>query len=189
MPTLAFFKPYGVVSAFTDPLGAPTLAGYISTPGVYAAGRLDTDSEGLLILTDDGRLAARITDPARKLPKTYWVLVERVPDEAALERLRRGVETQGARTRPAQVELLPSEPALPPRPVPVRYRKSVPTAWLEVTLWEGKKRQIRHMTAAVGHPTLRLVRVAIGTITLSGLQPGQARALSAEEVARLMRGK
>lgn len=189
MTTLAFYKPYGVVSAFTDPRGGPTLAGYVTQAGVYPAGRLDKDSEGLLILTDDGRLAARITDPARKLPKTYLVQVERVPAQAALDRLRRGVDVQGYHTRPARVRRLAQEPALPPRPVPVRYRANVPTAWLEVTLWEGKKRQLRHMTAAVGHPTLRLVRVAVGPVGLADLQPGEHRTLSDEEVARLMRGR
>jgi len=186
MPTLIFFKPYGVVSQFTDPNGAPTLASYLAIPDVYAAGRLDKDSEGLLILTDDGRLAARITHPARHMEKTYYVQVERIPDEAALTNLRQGVILNGYRTRPAHVALLPGEPDLPPRGVPIRFRVQVPTAWLRIRIHEGKKRQIRHMTAAVGHPTLRLVRVAIGPLTLSGLQPGEWRQLSASEIQALM---
>jgi 23S rRNA pseudouridine2457 synthase len=181
MTTLAFYKPYGVVSRFTKPDGGQTLAAYIHTPGVYPAGRLDKDSEGLLILTDDGRLAARITDPRQELSKVYLAQVERIPEEAALEALRRGVLIQGRHTRPAQVELLADEPDLPPRPVPIRFRKSVPTAWLKLTLHEGMNRQVRHMTAAVGHPTLRLVRIAEGPITLDGLSPGQWRELSAGE--------
>jgi 23S rRNA pseudouridine2457 synthase len=186
MPTLVFFKPCGVVSHFTDPTGAPTLADCVSIPGVYAAGRLDKDSEGLLILTDDGSLAARITDPARHLEKTYYVQVERVPDEAALTRLRHGVILKGYQTRPARVELLPDEPDLPPRSVPIRVRLHVPTAWLRMRIHEGRNRQIRHMTAAVGYPTLRLVRVAIGPLTLAGLQPGQWRILEASETRALM---
>jgi len=186
MPTLIFFKPYGVVSHFTDPDGASTLADFVSVPGVYAAGRLDKDSEGLLLLTDDGRLAARITNPKHHLDKTYLAQVERVPDEDALSRLRRGLIIQGYHTRPAQVELLADEPDLPPRSAAIRFRKNVPTVWLRMMIHEGKKRQIRHMTAAVGHPTLRLVRIAIGPVTLAGLQPGQWRELSASEIKDLM---
>lgn len=186
MPTLAFFKPYGVVSHFTDQGGQTTLADYIPLPGVYAAGRLDKDSEGLLLLTSDGPLAHRITSPRHNLAKTYLAQVERLPDEAALEALRQGVIIEGAKTLPAQVEMLPEEPILPPRPAPIRHRKNVPTAWLKITLMEGRNRQIRHMTAAVGHPTLRLVRIAIGPVTLGDLAPGQWRELSAEEVKSLM---
>jgi len=183
--TLAFFKPYGVLSCFTDPGGRPTLAGFIAVPDVYPAGRLDQDTEGLLLLTSDGALAHRITDPRHKLPKIYLVQVERAPDEAALARLRRGVLLGGRRTRPAEVERLPEPPALPPRPVPIRLRKSVPTVWLKVTLREGQNRQIRRMTAAVGHPTLRLVRVAIGPVVLGELQPGQWRELDGTEAQGL----
>ena len=183
--TLVFFKPYGVLSCFTDPGGRPTLAGFIAVPDVYPAGRLDHDTEGLLLLTSDGALAHRITDPRHKLPKIYLVQVERTPDEAALARLRRGVLLGGRRTRPAEVERLPEPPALPPRPVPIRLRKSVPTAWLKVTLREGQNRQIRRMTAAVGHPTLRLVRVAIGPVVLGELQPGQWRELDGAEAQGL----
>jgi len=186
--TLAFYKPYGVLSCFTDPEGHATLAEFISVPDVYPAGRLDHDTEGLLVLTSDGTLAHRITDPRHELPKVYLAQVERVPDDAALASLRRGVLLKGRRTRPVEVELLPEAPGLPPRPVPIRFRKSVPTAWLKVTLREGQNRQIRRMTAAVGHPTLRLVRVAVGPVTLGGLQPGQWRELKGAELAGLRTG-
>lgn len=180
---IAFYKPYGVLSCFTDPEGHATLAEFIPVPDVYPAGRLDHDTEGLLVLTSDGALAHRITDPRHKLPKVYLAQVERVPEETALESLRRGVLLHGRRTRPAEVELLPAAPALPPRPVPIRFRKSVPTAWLKITLREGQNRQIRRMTAAVGHPTLRLVRVAVGPVMLGDLQPGRWRELAGAEVA------
>ncbi len=183
--TLVFHKPYGVLPCFTDPEGRSTLADFIQVPGVYAAGRLDKDSEGLMLLTSDGGLAHRITDPTEKLPKVYLVQVERIPDESALETLRRGVRLGDKRTRPALVRLLPQAPVLPERAVPIRYRKNVPTAWLELTLREGMNRQVRRMTAAVGYPTLRLVRTAIGPIMLDGLQPGRWRPLSPEEVAAL----
>lgn len=185
MPTIAFFKPYDVLARFTDQAGRATLADYIALPGVYPAGRLDRDSEGLLLLTDDGGLARRITAPRHALPKVYLVQVERVPDEAALEKLRRGVLIQGRMTRPALAELLTDEPSLPPRPTPIRFRRSVPTAWVRLTLREGRNRQVRRMTAAVGHPTLRLVRVAVGPIALGALQPGEWRMLSSAEVRAL----
>jgi 23S rRNA pseudouridine2457 synthase len=177
-----FHKPYGVLSSFTDPKGRPTLARYVSIPGVYAAGRLDWDSEGLLVLTADGWLAHRITDPRHKLPKVYLVQVERVPPQEALEQLRAGVLLQGRCTRPAEVELLSQPPALPERPVPIRFRKTVPTAWLKITVREGQNRQVRRMTAAVGHPTLRLVRLEIGPWRLGNLKPGQWRDVRAEEL-------
>lgn len=186
MPTLAFFKPYGVLTKFTDEEGRPTLADYIDVPNVYAAGRLDLDSEGLLLLTDNAGLAKRITDPKHEREKVYLAQVERIPDEAALRKLRQGVEIQGYRTRPAQAQLLTDEPNLPPRPVPIRYRANIPTAWVRITLHEGKNRQVRRMTAAVGHPTLRLVRIAIGSIQLGELQPGEWRELSSQEVRFLM---
>ncbi|MDO8546560.1 MAG: pseudouridine synthase [Nitrospirales bacterium] len=182
---LAFYKPYGVLSCFTDSEGRSTLADFIQVPGVYSAGRLDYDTEGLLVLTADGALAHCITDPRHKLPKVYLVQVERVPDDAALALLRQGVLLKGRRTKPAEVELLPDAPNLPPRPVPIRFRKSVPTAWLQVTLQEGQNRQVRRMTAAAGHPALRLVRVAVGPVTLGDLQPGQWRELKGAEVAGL----
>ena len=169
MRYLLFFKPYAVLSDFADPDGRPNLADYVLTPGVEPAGRLDADSEGLMLFTNDGRLAHALTDPSFKLPKTYFVQVERAPDGPALQKLRRGVLVKGEMTAPAEVELLPAAPELPPRPVPVREHPTIPTAWLKIVLREGKKRQIRHMTAAVGCPTLRIVRVAIGPLTLRGL--------------------
>ncbi|MGA6828556.1 pseudouridine synthase [Nitrospira sp. NS4] len=186
--TILFNKPYEVLPCFTDPEGRPTLADYIDLPGVYAAGRLDHDSEGLMILTSDGVLAHRITDPQHKLKKVYLAQVERVPDEGALKRLRDGVLLSGKRTRPAEVRLLEQEPSLPDRPVPIRFRKTVPTAWVEISLREGMNRQVRRMTAAVGHPTLRLVRVAIGPMVLGDLQPGQWRELTEQEVAQIAQG-
>ena len=183
--TIIFHKPYDVLPCFRDPEGRPTLADYVTVPGVYAAGRLDRDSEGLMILTSDGALVHRITDPQHKLPKAYWAQVERVPAEEALDRLRRGVMLGGIRTRPAHVRLLRQEPLLWERPVPIRVRRNVPTAWLEVVIHEGRNRQVRRMTAAVGHPTLRLIRVAIGPIRLDNLQPGQWRDASNAELQTL----
>lgn len=183
--TLAFNKPYDVLPCFTDLEGRQTLSRYIDIPDVYPAGRLDRDSEGLLLLTSDGTLAHHITDPRHLLPKVYLVQVERVPDTAALERLQCGVVLGGTLTRPARARLLENTPSLPDRPVPIRFRKHVPTAWLELTLREGMNRQVRRMTAAVGHPTLRLVRITIGPITLGDLQPGQWRELTTREVGAL----
>ncbi len=183
--TIAFNKPYGVLPCFTDPDRRPTLADYIDLPGVYAAGRLDLDSEGLLLLTSDGPLAHHITDPQHKLAKVYLVQIERIPNEEALEQLREGVVLNGKKTRPAEVRLLSGDPQLPDRPVPIRFRKNVPTAWVEMTLREGLNRQIRRMTAAVGHPTLRLVRVVIGPIVLGDLQPGEWRDLTSSEIEQI----
>ena len=183
--TIAFNKPYGVLPCFTDADGRPTLANSIDLPGVYAAGRLDLDSEGLLLLTSDGRLAHYITDPQHKLPKVYLAQIERIPNEEALEQLRRGVTLNGKKTNPAGVRLLPDDPQLPERPVPIRFRKNVPTAWIEITLREGLNRQVRRMTAAVGHPTLRLVRVAIGPIALGTLQLGKWRDLTNREIEQI----
>jgi 23S rRNA pseudouridine2457 synthase len=187
MRYLIFFKPYNVLSDFVDAAGRPVLADYILTPGIEPAGRLDADSEGLMLLTDDGRLAHALTDPRSKLPKTYFVQVENVPDAKALTKLRRGVPVKGEMSAAAEVELLPATPELPERAVPVRDNPTVPTAWLKIVLREGKKRQIRHMTAAVGYPTLRIVRVAIGPLTLRGLDPGQWRDLTPDELAALRR--
>jgi 23S rRNA pseudouridine2457 synthase len=187
--TIAFNKPYGVLPCFTDPEGRPTLADYIVLPGVYAAGRLDMDSEGLMLLTADGTLTNQITDPQHRLAKVYLAQVERLPDNEALEQLRQGVVLDGSRTRPAGIELLSFVPEFPDRSVPIRFRKSVPTAWVRITLREGRNRQVRRMTAAVGHPTLRLIRIAIGEITLSTLQPGDWRELMHEEVKQIYRGK
>jgi len=184
---LVFHKPYGVLSKFTDAEDRPTLAAYVSMPHVYPAGRLDMDSEGLLLLTSDGNLAARLTSPSYKVPKTYLVQVERIPDEAALVQLRRGVLVKGKRTRPATVHLLTEEPMVHPRPVPVRFRKSVPTAWLRMEISEGMNRQIRRMTAQVGHPTLRVIRVAIGSIRLGALAPGEWRIPSVSEIQNMLK--
>ena len=183
--TIAFNKPYGVLPCFTDPNGRPTLADYINVPGVYAAGRLDLDSEGLLLLTSDGTLAHHITDPQHTLAKLYLVQIERIPSEQALEQLREGVVLNGKKTKPAEVRLLPNEPQLPDRPVPIRFRKNVPTAWLEIILREGLNRQVRRITAAVGHPTLRLVRVAIGPIVLGNLHPGDWRNVTSGEISQI----
>ncbi len=172
---ILFNKPMDVLSQFTDrgsPTKRATLSNYIDVPGVYPAGRLDRDSEGLLLLTDDGRLQARIADPRFKLPKTYLVQVEGQPDDAAIERLARGVELNDGMTRPAQAEII-ADPHLWPRDPPVRFRKSVPDTWLRLTITEGRNRQVRRMTAAVGHPTLRLVRWSIGDWTLDGIEPGK----------------
>ena len=183
--TIAFNKPYGVLPCFTDADGRPTLAEFIDLQGVYAAGRLDLDSEGLLLLTSDGKLAHYITDPQHKLPKVYLAQIEHVPNEEALEQLREGVVLNGKKTKLAEVRLLTGDPQLPERPVPIRFRKNVPTAWIEMTLREGLNRQVRRMTAAVGHPTLRLVRVAIGPIVLGGIQPGEWRDLTSSEIEQI----
>ena len=183
--TIAFNKPYGVLPCFTDPDGRPTLADYIDLPGVYAAGRLDLDSEGLLLLTSDGTLAHHITDPQHKRAKVYLVQIERIPNEEALVQLRKGVVLNGKKTRPAEVRLLSGDPQLPDRSVSIRFRKNVPTAWVELTLREGLNRQVRRMTAAVGHPTLRLVRVAIGPIVLGELQPGEWRDVTHSEIEQI----
>ena len=185
--TLVFNKPYGVLPCFTDTEGRPTLGDYIDVPGVYAAGRLDRDSEGLLLLTSDGSLAHRITHPQHHLSKVYLVQVEGLPNAAALQRLRQGVVVHGTCTKPAQARLLDAPPHLPDRPIPIRFRKQVPTTWLELTLREGMNRQVRRMTAAVGHPTLRLVRVAIGPITLGDLLPGQWRELTTKQTDAMYR--
>ncbi|MBD3882792.1 pseudouridine synthase [Phormidium tenue FACHB-886] len=187
---LLFYKPYDVLSQFTDEKSLTphqTLKAYISVSDVYPVGRLDRDSEGLLLLTNNGRVQHRLTDPKFQHPRTYWVQVERIPDPTALQQLRQGVAIQNYRTRPATVRLLDAEPDLPPRHPPVRFRKSVPTAWLELILTEGRNRQVRRMTAAIGFPTLRLVRVAIAHLRLEGLQPGEWRELSAAEQQGLLR--
>jgi 23S rRNA pseudouridine2457 synthase len=173
---IAFNKPYGVLCQFIDRSRPPrrTLAGFGLPAGVYAAGRLDFDSEGLLLLTDDGALAHKLTDPRHKQPKTYWVQVEGDPREAQLEALRRGVELNDGPTLPAQAQRIDA-PALWPRDPPVRFRKAIPDAWLELTIREGRNRQVRRMTAAVGLPTLRLVRAGVGEVRLEGLAPGQWR--------------
>jgi 23S rRNA pseudouridine2457 synthase len=172
---LLFNKPYGVICQFSKDGKHPTLADYIAVPDVYPAGRLDTDSEGLLLLTDDGMLQHRITEPKHKLHKTYWVQVEGEADESALEKLRCGVELKDGMTLPAEAKLISEPDSLWPRNPPIRTRKNIPTSWLELTIREGKNRQVRRMTAAVGLPTLRLIRYSIGDWTLEGLSPGQWR--------------
>ena len=174
---IAFNKPFNVLCQFTDRSQPPraTLAGFGLPPDVYAAGRLDYDSEGLLLLTDDGNLAHRLTDPRHKQPKTYWVQVEGVPTDDKLQALRDGVQLNDGPTLPARVELMQAAPALWERDPPVRFRKTVPDSWLAITLREGRNRQVRRMTAAVGLPTLRLVRAVMGPYALGELQPGQWR--------------
>jgi len=169
---IRFNKPYGVLSQFTPEGRWRGLKDFIALPGVYVAGRLDADSEGLLLLTDDGPLQARIADPRHKMEKTYWVQVEGTPDEAALRALRCGVQLKDGPTRPARARLIPEPPGLWPRVPPVRVRQTIPTAWIELVISEGRNRQVRRMTAAVGLPTLRLIRAAIGPYTLDGLAPG-----------------
>jgi len=183
---LLFNKPFGVLSQFTDrgsPTVRSTLSDFIAVKGVYPAGRLDRDSEGLLLLCDDGRLQARIADPRFKLPKTYLVQVEGDPQEPALERLRQGVRLKDGMTLPADVARI-DEPDLWPRDPPIRQRKSVPDAWLKITLREGRNRQVRRMTAAVGHPTLRLIRWRIGDWTLDGLKTGTWEQIPAPDSPR-----
>jgi 23S rRNA pseudouridine2457 synthase len=184
MRYILFNKPFGVVSQFSGE--ANTLKDYIRVKDVYPVGRLDHDSEGLVLLTDDGELQHRLSDPKFEHPRTYWAQIERIPGEQALQQLATGVTIQGHHTRPAQVRLLREEPDLPPRNPPIRFRKNVPTAWIELILTEGRNRQVRRMTAAVGHPTLRLVRAAIGDLRLEGLEPGQWRELTSDELRRLL---
>ncbi len=170
---IAFNKPFGVICQFRAVDGRRTLAEYIDLPNVYPAGRLDTDSEGLLLLTDDGGLQARIANPRHKLAKTYWVQVEGLPTETALATLRAGIDLGDFVTKPAGAKLIDEPAHLWPRDPPIRYRAKIPTAWIELALCEGKNRQVRRMTARVGFPTLRLVRAAVGSVRLDGLAPGE----------------
>jgi 23S rRNA pseudouridine2457 synthase len=191
---LLFYKPYNVLSQFSQGQGdsgrhqqcdrtteRPTLKDYISVRNVYPVGRLDKDSEGLMLLTNDGWIQHRFSDPRYAHPRTYWVQVERVPDAAALAQLCQGVTIKGYRTLPCKVHRLQDEPALPARVPPIRYRQTVPTTWLEITLTEGKNRQVRRMTASIGHPTLRLVRIALGHFRLGNLRPGEWRDITEAE--------
>lgn len=186
---LLFNKPYNVLSQFTDNSDSNnqrhTLKDYIPVSSVYPVGRLDRDSEGLLLLTNHGQLQHRLTDPKFAHPRTYLVQVEQTPDQTALRKLQEGVIIKNYKTRPAKVKLLSTEPPLPPRDPPIRFRKTVPTAWLEITLTEGRNRQVRRMTAAVGFPTLRLIRTAIADLHLQGLKPGEWRNLNQTELASL----
>ena len=179
---ICFNKPYGVLSQFTPEGRWRGLKDFIALPDVYVAGRLDADSEGLLLLTNDGQLQARIADPRFKMEKTYWVQVEGTPDEATLEALRRGVRLKDGLTRPARAELIAPPPALWEREPPIRVRQSIPTAWIALGLREGRNRQVRRMTAAVGLPTLRLIRAAIGPYTLDGLAPGSWREIEGSQL-------
>lgn len=184
---IAFHKPYGVLCQFTpDQPGQRTLAEFGFPPGVYPVGRLDLDSEGLLLLSDEPGFNNRLLDPATAHPRTYLAQVEGIPDEAALAALAKGgILIQGYRTRPCGVRLLESEPPFPPRDPPVRFRKSIPTSWLELRLIEGKNRQVRRMTAATGYPTLRLIRVAIGQLAGENLPPGGWKVLGPEDTRRI----
>ncbi len=192
---LLFYKPYNVLSQFGQGSTPPasestprlTLKDFVPVTDVYPAGRLDRDSEGLMLLTNHGLVQHRLSDPRFAHPRTYWVQVEQVPSPMALDQLRQGVTIKGYRTQPCQVRLLTTEPPLPPRYPPIRYRQSIPTAWIEMTLREGKNRQVRRMTAAVGYPTLRLVRVAIAHLTLHGLEPGQWRPATPGEQQGLLK--
>lgn len=181
-------KPFDVLCQFSEPesVGAVTLAKYVPVPEVYPAGRLDRDSEGLLLLTDDGQLQHQLTDPRWGHPRTYWAQVEGLVTAEALERLASGVEIQDYRTLPAMARAV-GEPDIPPRDPPIRFRKNIPTSWLELTLTEGRNRQVRRMTASVGFPTLRLIRFALGPLNLKGLAPGQWRNLTAAETASIKR--
>jgi 23S rRNA pseudouridine2457 synthase len=178
-----FNKPYGTLCQFTRDGERPTLADFIATPGIYPAGRLDADSEGLVVLTADGSLQTRLAHPRYKVAKTYWVQVEGVPDDARLAQLAAGVDLSEFVTRPATVEVIGEPANLWPRTPPIRVRKAIPTAWLALTISEGKNRQVRRMTAAVGLPTLRLIRYQVGEWTLDGLAPGQSRQVRVRESA------
>ncbi|WP_374277539.1 pseudouridine synthase [Azonexus sp.] len=179
MSRIVFFnKPYGVLSQFTPEGRWRALADFIPVKDVYVAGRLDADSEGLLILTDDGKLQARIADPKHKLEKTYWAQVEGIPDEAALDRLRAGIRLSDFTAQPARVRHIDEPAGLWPRDPPIRFRQAIPTSWLEIRIAEGKNRQVRRMTAAIGYPTLRLIRAAVGSASLDGLPPGRWREIA-----------
>jgi len=183
MKYILFYKPFAVLSQFSPEQDKQTLKDYLFLPkDIYPIGRLDYDSEGLLLLTNDNSVKKKLTDPKFEHPKTYYTQVERIPDATALGQLRRGVIIEGVKTKPAEVELLKNDPGFPERSVPIRFRKNVPTSWLSIVLREGRNRQVRKMTAAIGHPTLRLVRVKIGTIEIGSLHPGEWKELSLSQI-------
>ncbi len=178
-----FYKPYAVLSQFSPAPGKQTLKDFLSLPkNVYPVGRLDYDSEGLLLLTNDNEIKNKLTDPKYGHPKTYLAQVEHVPDELALKQLKNGVIIEGIKTKPAEVELLSQDPDIPARSTPIRIRKNIPTAWISLTLHEGRNRQVRKMTAAVGHPTLRLVRLKIGNLAIGELLPGEWKNISLDQI-------
>lgn len=179
---IAFHKPYGVLSQFTPEDGARSLAEFDLPKGVYAAGRLDKDSEGLLLLTDNGPLIENLLNPKNEKQKTYWVLVERLPSVESLQKMRQGLKIEDYQTKPAQVQLLDPQPEIPPRNPPVRFRKTVQDYWIEIKIVEGKNRQVRKMTAAIGHPTLRLIRMQIGKLKLEDLKEGEWREISIQDL-------
>ena len=185
MHYLVLNKPFEVLTQFTDETGRATLKDFVQVAGVYPVGRLDFDSEGLVLLTDDKQLQHRLSDPKFKVEKTYWVQVEGIPTEEALENLRRGVIIKNVKTSPAKARILEPAPEVWERSKPIRFRANIPTTWLEIKISQGMNRQVRKMTAAVGFPTLRLIRPAIGSITLEGLQPGESRHLTPAEIAAL----
>jgi 23S rRNA pseudouridine2457 synthase len=184
---ILFFKPYGVLSQFTSKDGHPSLADFSPFPhkNIYAAGRLDADSEGLLFLTDDTSVNHKLTDPKFGHKRTYLVQVEGLPDDEDIRLLENGIVIEGKMTKQAEVHKIDSEPDFPPRNPPIRFRKNIPTKWLEITLQEGRNRQVRKMTAAAGHPTLRLIRTAISFLTLDSLKPGEHRELTSDEIIKL----
>ncbi|MCG8491489.1 MAG: pseudouridine synthase [Sneathiellales bacterium] len=179
---ISFNKPFGVLSQFTSEGGHPALDSFDLPKNVYAAGRLDRDSEGLLLLSDDGTFINKLINPKFSHPRTYWVQVEGIPDRSALEKLRNGPVIKGYKTKKCKVALFADPPSVEERIPPIRYRKSIPTSWLELTLTEGKNRQVRKMTAAIGHPTLRLLRVSIGELKLEGLAPGEWRKVAKGDI-------
>jgi 23S rRNA pseudouridine2457 synthase len=178
---IAFFKPFGVLTQFTGEPGDKTLSDFGFPPGVYAAGRLDKDSEGLLILTDDGVFNQKLTNPNANKKKTYWVQVDKIPNEQSLNQMRKGLKIKDYLTLPCEVKII-SEPNLPERVPPIRMRKNIPTTWLEITLSEGKNRQVRRMTAKIGHPTLRLIRFSMGKYKLNNIDPGEWKIISKNQI-------
>ena len=184
---ILFNKPFGVLSQFTNQAGYRSLQEFGPFPiDVYPVGRLDAYSEGLLLLTNDNRVKHRLIDPSFEHPRTYWVQVEGIPTEEAMRKLRDGVIIETVRTKPAEATIMMPPPDVPPRSKPIRFRKNIPTAWIELTIREGRNRQVRKMTAAVGFPTLRLLRVAISFLKVSGLKPGEFRTLTSDEIEKIM---